>query len=89
MRVRTLATDAGERLIGRVLGAAQARMLHIALRLGGDVGLTAEEVCEAVLDCGTAFAPPAGLASFHTQPPPRGRRHRLPGDSHVRPALPA
>ena len=56
VRVRTLATDAGERLIGRMLGAAQARMLRIALGLGGDVGLTAEEVCEAVLDRGMAFA---------------------------------
>ena len=87
--MRTLDTDAGERLIGRMLGTAQARALRIALGLGGDMGLTAEEVCKAVFDCGTAFAPPAGLASFHTQPPPRGRRHRLPGDSHVRPALPA
>ena len=55
VRVRTLATDAGERLIGRMLGAAQARALRIALGLGGDVGLTAEEVCEAVLDRGMAF----------------------------------
>ena len=55
VRVRTLATDAGERPIGRMLGAAQARMLRIALGLGGDVGLIAEEVYEAVLDCGTAF----------------------------------
>ena len=54
--MRTLATDAGERLIGRMLGAAQARALRIALGLGGDVGLTAEEVCEVVLDRGMAFA---------------------------------
>ena len=56
VRVRTLATDAGERLIGRMLGAAQPRMLRIALGLGGDVGLAAEEVYEAVLDRGMAFA---------------------------------
>ncbi len=30
VRVRTLATDAGERIIGLMLGAAQARMLRIA-----------------------------------------------------------
>ena len=30
-------------------------MLRIALGLGGNVGLTAEEVCEAVLDRGTSF----------------------------------
>ena len=40
----------------RRLGAAQARALRIALGLGGDVGLTAEEVCEVVLDRGMAFA---------------------------------
>ena len=45
--MRIPATDTGERLIGR--------MLRIALGLGGDVGLTAEEVCEAVLDRGMAF----------------------------------
>ena len=56
MRVRTLATDAGERLIGRTLGAAQAQALRLALGLGGGVALTAGEVHEAVLDRGTAFA---------------------------------
>ena len=56
MRVHTLVTDAGERLIGRMLRAAQPRMLRIALGLGGDVGLAAEEVYEAVLDRGMAFA---------------------------------
>ena len=55
VRVRTLTTDAGERLIGRMLGAAQARALRLALGLGGGVALTAEEVYEAVLDRGTAF----------------------------------
>ena len=53
MRVRTLATDAGERLIGRMLGAAQA--LRTALGLGGGITLTAGEIHEAVLDRGTAF----------------------------------
>ena len=65
VRVRTLATDAGERLIGRMLGAAQARMLRIALGLGGDVGLTAEEVCEAVLDRGMTFALTNGWRLVH------------------------
>ena len=55
VRVRTLTTDAGERLIGRMLGAAQAQALRLALGLGGGIALTAEEVYEAVLDRGTAF----------------------------------
>ena len=56
VRVRTLTTDAGERLIGRTLGAAQAQALRLALGLGGGVALTAGEVHEAVIGCGTAFA---------------------------------
>ena len=55
VRVRTLATDAGERLIGRMLGAAQVRALRLALGLGGGVALTAGEVHEAVIGGGTAF----------------------------------
>ena len=55
VRVRTLATDAGERLIGRTLGAGQARALRLALGLGGGAALTAEEVHEALLDRGAAF----------------------------------
>ena len=55
VRVRTLTTDAGERLIGRTLGAAQAQALRTALGLGGGVALTAGEVHEAVIGCGTAF----------------------------------
>ena len=39
----------------QMLGAAQVRALRIALGRGGDIGLTAEEVYEAVLDRGTAF----------------------------------
>ena len=56
VRVRTLTTDAGERLIGRTLGAAQAQALRVALGLGGGVALTAGEVHEAVIGGGTAFA---------------------------------
>ena len=56
VRVRTLATDAGERLIGRTLGAAQAQALRTALGLGGGVALTAGEVHEAVIGGGTPFA---------------------------------
>ena len=56
VRVRTLTTDAGERLIGRTLGAAQVRALRLALGLGGGVALTAGEVYEAVIGGGTAFA---------------------------------
>ena len=55
VRVRTLTTDAGERLIGRTLGAAQAQALRLALGLGGGVALTAGEVHEAVIGCGTPF----------------------------------
>ena len=55
VRVRTLTTDAGERLIGRTLGAAQAQALRVALGLGGGVTLTAGEVHEAVIGGGTAF----------------------------------
>ena len=55
VRVRTLATDAGERLIGRTLGAGQARALRLALGLGGGAALTAEEIHEALLDRGAAF----------------------------------
>ena len=55
VRVRTLTTDAGERLIGRTLGAAQAQALRTALGLGGGVALTAGEVHEAVIGGGTAF----------------------------------
>ena len=55
VRVRTLTTDAGERLIGRTLGAAQAQALRVALGLGGGVALTAGEVHEAVIGGGTAF----------------------------------
>ena len=55
VRVRTLTTDAGERLIGRTLGAAQAQALRLALGLGGGVALTAGEVHEAVIGGGTAF----------------------------------
>ena len=55
VRVRTLTTDAGERLIGRTLGAAQAQALRVALGLGGGVALTAGEVHEAVIGGGTPF----------------------------------
>ena len=55
VRVRTLTTDAGERLIGRTLGAAQAQALRLALGLGGGGALTAGEVHEAVIGGGTAF----------------------------------
>ena len=55
VRVRTLTTDAGERLIGRTLGAAQAQALRVALGLGGGAALTAGEVHEAVIGGGTAF----------------------------------
>ena len=55
VRVRTLTTDAGERLIGRTLGAAQAQALRLALGLGVGVALTAGEVHEAVIGCGTPF----------------------------------
>ena len=55
MRVRRLVTDAGEALIGRVFGAAEAAGLRDAFGLGGGLALTPAEMHEALTAKGTAF----------------------------------
>ena len=55
MRVRRLTTDVGERLIGRVLGPAEALDFRAALGLAGGPGLTPAEIHEEVMARGTAF----------------------------------
>ena len=54
MRVRRLVTDAGEALIGRVFGAAEAAGLRDAFGLEG-LALTPAEMHEALTTKGTAF----------------------------------
>ena len=55
MRVRRLVTDAGEALIGRVFGAAEAAGLRDAFGLEGRLALTPSEMHEALTTKGTAF----------------------------------
>ena len=55
MRVRRLVTDAGEALIGRVFGAAEAAGLRDAFGLEGRLALTPAEMHEALVAKGTAF----------------------------------
>ena len=55
MRVRRLVTDAGEPLIGRVFGAAEAAGLRDAFGLAGGLALTPAEMHEALTTKGTAF----------------------------------
>ena len=55
MRVRRLVTDAGEALIGRVFGAAEAAGLRDAFGLAGGLALTPAEMHEALTAKGTAF----------------------------------
>ena len=55
MRVRRLVTDAGEALIGRVFGAAEAAGLRDAFGLSGGLALTPAEMHEALTTKGTAF----------------------------------
>ena len=55
MRVRRLATDAGEALIGRVFGGAEAAGLRDAFGLAGGLALTPAEMHEALVAKGTAF----------------------------------
>ena len=55
MRVRRLVTDAGEALIGRVFGAAEAAGLRDAFGLAGGLALTPAEMHEALTTKGTAF----------------------------------
>ena len=74
MRVRRLATDAGEALIGRVLDAEQVRAVRAAFGLGGGVALTGAEAFEAVLGRGAALPLANGW---------RAARRRLMGADRV------
>ena len=55
MRVRRLATDAGERLLGRVLTPEQAHAFHDAFGLAGGPVMSPAEMHEAILTRGASF----------------------------------
>ena len=55
MRVRRLATDAGERLLGRVLTPEQAYAFHDAFGLAGGPLMSSAEMHEAILTRGASF----------------------------------
>ena len=55
MRVRRLATDAGERLLGRVLTPEQAHALRDAFGLAGGPVMSSAEMHEAILKRGASF----------------------------------
>ena len=56
MRVRRLATDTGESLIGRVLDAEQVAAVRTAFGLDGALAMTGAEAFEAVMGRGSALA---------------------------------
>ena len=56
MRVRRLATDTGEALIGRVLDAEQVAAVRTAFGLDGALAMTGAEAFEAVMGRGSALA---------------------------------
>ena len=56
MRVRRLATDTGETLIGRVLDAEQVAAVRTSFGLGGGLAMTGAEAFEAVMGRGSALA---------------------------------
>ena len=56
MRVRRLATDSGEALIGRVLDAGQVRAVRSAFGLAGGPAMTGAEAFEEVMSRGTALS---------------------------------
>ena len=56
MRVRRLATDTGETLIGRVLDAEQVAAVRTAFGLDGGLAMTGAEAFEAVMSRGSAVA---------------------------------
>ena len=56
MRVRRLATDTGEALIGRVLDAEQVAAVRTAFGLAGGLAMTGAEAFEAVMGRGSALA---------------------------------
>ena len=53
MRVRRLATDTGETLIGRVLDAEQVQAVRTSFGLGGGLAMTGAEAFEAVMGRGS------------------------------------
>ena len=55
MRVRRLAADDGERLIGRVLGTAELRQMRAAFGLSGGPALTPEEAHDEIMVRGTSL----------------------------------
>ena len=55
MRVRRLVTDAGEHLIGRVLGPAEAAAFRAAFGLAGGPGLTPAEIVDEIMVRGATF----------------------------------
>ena len=56
MRVRRLATDTGEALIGRVLDAEQVAAVRTSFGLDGALAMTGAEAFEAVMGRGSALA---------------------------------
>ena len=56
MRVRRLATDSGEALIGRVLDAEQVAAVRTSFGLDGGLAMTGAEAFEAVMGRGSALA---------------------------------
>ena len=56
MRVRRLATDTGEALIGRVLDAEQVAAVRTSFGLDGGLAMTGAEAFEAVMGRGSALA---------------------------------
>ena len=56
MRVYRLATDVGEKMIGRVLDPAEAQAFHEALGLAGGPNLTASELHREIITRATPFA---------------------------------
>ena len=55
MRVRRLATDAGESLLGRVLTPEQAHAFRDAFGLAGGPVMSPAEMHEAILNRGASF----------------------------------
>ena len=78
MRVRRLATDDGEALIGRVLDAEQVRAARASFGLDGGPAMTGAEAFEAVMARGTALPLANGWrlarAAHHGRRPGRDRR---------------
>ena len=74
MRVRRLATDTGEALIGRVLDAEQVAAVRTAFGLDGGLAMTGAEAFEAVMGRGSRARPCQWLA-----PCPPAHHGRRPG----------